>query len=233
MVAAILAVALLSNIRAAGADVGPTNNFGSLAGTQDDTDVRLGDSRYQEYSLWPDFMSWSQSQKDFFRGMIYTGVENTFEPSDLSVSLASDDTDQDVKFVPVPSYYGDNPNAIARTYCDMASAARYGSHHHRVCDTKYVVVFQKFWENGLTGDQMVYNVLAHEFGHAVGLRHSDSPCADLSDGCVGTSATGARQWNTMPYTTPPSGHQSLMYSMALIATPSLTLYEYADLNLHY
>lgn len=225
---------LLSTIGIATAEVGPTNNFGTLKGSDDKRSIRLGDSRIQEYALWPDFMvhHWTASQINFFRGMIYAAVENTFEPSDLTVTLAADSTVQDVIFVPVPVNTPEWPNALASTYCHD-DANFYGSHHHRVCDRHLVAIYQNFWDAGLNGDQMVYNVLAHEFGHAVGLRHSDSPCADLRESCVGTSAAGDPQWNTMPFTKVPSGSQSLMFSMALIATPSLTLYEYADLNLHY
>ncbi len=181
--------------------------------------------------MWPGYMGWTENQKTFFRGMIYTGVENTYEPSDLTVSQTGDNQDQDVKYVPVPVYYSD-PNVAARTECDTGSASKYGSHHHRVCDRKQVTVFQVFWDGALTGDQMVYNVLAHEFGHAVGLRHSDSPCAYLYDYCVGTSANGTAQWNTF---VPTPGYTSLMYSApnASEASHSLSLYDYENINLHY
>ena len=182
--------------------------------------------------MWPGYMSWSTAQKDFFRGMIYAGVENTFEPSDLTVSLAADNTDQDAKFIPVPTYHSD-PNVIARTTCDTGSAAIYGANHHRVCDKKFVTIFQTFWESGLSGNEMLYNVLAHEFGHAVGLRHSDSPCLDYATNaaCTGVSETGNRQWNSF---TPTPGTASLMFSIADAgASTSLSLYDYANINTHY
>ncbi len=233
MAAVVLLVAVGSlGVPRASGSLGPTNNFGSRAGAADATGVLLGDSAVQEYSLWPGYMGWSAAQTAFFRGMIYTGVENRFEPSDLTVTQAADNTTQDVRFVPVPVFNAD-PAVIANALCNVApGTAIYGAHHHRVCDRHQITIFQAFWTVGLTGDQMVYNVLAHEFGHSVGLRHSESPCADLNLRCVGVSATGATQWNTF---TPVPGFTSLMYSFATepAASNALSLYDYANINLHY
>lgn len=223
----IVAATLTTGLDQAHSIVGPTNAFGSYAGTGDAVGVRLGDTSVQEYSLYPGFMGWNASQIDFFRGMMYTAVETRFEPSDLTVSLASDNTIQDVMFVPVPVYEAD-PSVIAKAACRTDIAWISGSHHHRICDKKQVTIFQPFWTIGLTGDQQVYNVLSHEFGHSVGLRHTPAPCISLELYCIGVGAAGEAQWNS---STPP-GTYSLMYSNPS-GSISLTLHDYANLNLHY
>ena len=228
----LLAATWTLGVPHASTSLGTTNNFGSRAGVADTVNILLGDSALQEYSLWPGYMGWSSAQITFFRGMIYTGVENRFEPSELTVTQAGDNTTQDVRFVPVPVYNAD-PGVVANALCNVApGTAIYGAHHHRVCDRRQVTIFQAFWTAGLTGDQMVYNVLAHEFGHAIGLRHSESPCAALEPRCVGVSATGAAQWNTFM---PTPGFTSLMYSVANepAASNALSWYDYGNINLHY
>jgi hypothetical protein len=145
---------------------------------------------------------------------------------DVTVTKAADNTFQDVRMVPVA--VNGPGNTVARTECSMDIATRYGTHRHRVCDRKLITIYQGSY--GFSQDVRRFHIYGHEFGHGLGMRHSNAPCGDLAAVCRGVSTTGEPQWNT--HSSP--GTDSLMYSgLGSGAAFGLNLQDIGNVNAHY
>ena len=223
---------------AAQAGVGPSNNFGS-DNTYGDTGfsaIMLNDGPISEWAIWWNYVpGWSTTQRNNYAAMAGSGFEY-YESLQVTVTKGADGSDQDVRLVPTTSYSSFDSNLIAVTTCIIPGATIYGSHHHRVCDRKQITTYQHF--NTITDlGTAVFDVLAHEFGHNLGLRHSNAPCnnpagqyaTDAGIGCRGVSAAGTPQANT--HNAP--GTDSLMYVPAGPGPNAINLQDAGNINDHY
>lgn len=109
-------------------------------------------------------------------------------------------------------------SGVFRTTCRTDVAAVYGSHHHRVCDKKKIQIDTNQWA-GWTDAQRKY-VIAHEFGHEVGLRHSNTSQS-------GTNETGGYVANTHPNQT-----GTVMYTGGF-GTFALHSHDASHVDVHY
>lgn len=200
------------------------NNFGSRSGVPDTGEqVFMSGSSAQDWSVTFILSGMSSSEQSTFQYLVAPGVEYTYEPTDLTVTKLSDSTSRDIRYVPINGFNSNEPALVGLTFCDIlnGSVSIYGSHHHRVCTRKKINIYEGVYLNsGLSDSEQKYNVLAHEFGHGVGLRHSN-----MGD-TRGTSTTGAVQPSTHP---DPGG--SLMYSTVNIgAATSLHAHDVAHID---
>lgn len=138
---------------AAGATTASANNFGSSP----------NDGIY---------MLWQHTRYSVFGSaatneLAYQAIEGLYEPLDLTVTRRAQSTDTDVNIV-------ETTTGGYRAVCRTDVATFVGSHHHRVCNKKKIELNTAAGSDwaGWNNDQRRY-VLAHEFGHAVGLRHSN------------------------------------------------------------
>lgn len=184
------------------------NNFGSSGQDVEGDQIWIADSSIQEYSIWG-------SEPESFGNNAYFGIETTFEPTDLTVSRAADGTDQDVIIVPTTALPS---STIGVMLCRTDVASIYGTHHHRVCDRKKMLINTNiFYE--LSEAQKRYT-FAHEFGHAVGLRHSNA-------------GHGINENGTYTARTHPGG--GTVMATPIPAAPSLGLHAHdtSHINVHY
>lgn len=152
------------------------NNFGSSYDDVGAVDKRvyLGDSTIQEWSVLTAYHNPSVAS---FDDVVDVSLEFTFDDAtDLIVNRGPRNTQQDVRIVPV-NWIDPLPGEPAgqvvfgRTTCDTDHAAIYGQHPAKVCDKKFLLVNMYAWYQLATDNQR--RVVAHEFGHALGLRHSN------------------------------------------------------------
>lgn len=197
--AALVALLLTAGVPA---DPVAATNFGSATGDTHVTRIYLGDSRLQEYSVWGSGIG----------DLAYYAIKGIYEPTDLTVSRAANNTEQDVIIVAAPG------SGVFWTTCRTDVAAVYGAHHHRVCDKKKITIDTNQWA-GWTDAQRKY-VIAHEFGHEVGLRHSNTSQS-------GTNGTGGYVPNTHPNQT-----ATVMYTGGF-GSYALHAHDAAHVNVHY
>lgn len=125
--------------------------------------------------------TWAPISVSAFDDFIEAGVEPLVDATtDVVVNRAPRCTVQDVSYL---SAYGSGNY----TQCNLQTAAIYGSHPHRVCDKKVIWLDLNDW-NAFTVQQRKY-AAAHEFGHEVGLRHSNV--------CAGGAASRASTHGAM------------------------------------
>lgn len=225
--ALVASVGLCCTNGPAGATAGPSNNFGSDNTVGDISNaIYLNDGRYVDWSLWWNYIgNWNLQQLSIIINVVEAGTEY-YEPTDLHVTRGADRSTQDVIVVPVNA----NPNDIAITGCriGLPGLTIYGSHHHRVCDRKQITIYNGTWSHPLAVE--VNNIVAHEMGHAIVLRHSNAPCPDIAGYCRGVSTTGVPQWNT--HNAP--GTDSLMWQgLGTTAATSLNLQDVGEIQAHY
>ncbi len=135
-----LTALLYAGERTANGSAGQSNNFGSDNTVADQYNIHLNDGPIAEWSIWWGYVSgWTTTQRNTFANDTYAGFEH-FEPLDVTVTKAADNTFQDVRMVPVA--VNGPGNTVARTECSMDIATRYGTHHHRVCDRKLITIYQ-------------------------------------------------------------------------------------------
>lgn len=219
---AVISLAFVSLFSAeASAVVSASNNFGSSTTYPG---IYLNDGNVAEWSTWWGYVpGWNATRRDAFKTMQRAAFEY-FEATDLTITEGPDNTKQDVRVVPTDTGSMD----IAITECIIGAAVIYGSDHHKVCDYKQITTFSGAYSQPL--QVQVWNVLGHEFGHEVGLRHSNAPCPMLNAACIGTSATGASQWNT--HNAP--GTDSFMWQgLSTPAAITLNLQDLANIQDHY
>lgn len=202
------------------AGLGPSNNFGSSG---EYPGIYLNDGSTAEWSTWWGFVSWSATRKQEFKTMQRAAFEY-FEATNLTINEGPDNTKQDVRVVPTDTGSSD----IARATCVLGEAAIYGGDHHRVCDYKQITIYSGAYSHPL-GVQ-VWNILAHEFGHTVGLRHSNAPCEYFDAYCIGVSAVGFTEWNTH---TPPGVDSFMWQGLSTTAAFSLNLEDVGNIQVHY
>lgn len=188
--------------------VGATN-FGSSAQDTGPAAPRLGDIYIQEYSVYPG----GQSEASF-GALAYAAIESLYEPTDLSVARAADNTLQDVHIQAL------NTGGF-RTICRTDIAAIYGAHHHRVCDVKKIEinVASSSWQ-GWNDAQRKY-IFAHEFGHSVGLRHSNN------------SEPGTAENGTLIANTHPNEWGSVMHTLGMGSFALHNPHDIQHINVHY
>jgi len=148
----------------AGAHHGDANTVGTLNGDPDAANViRMADIYVQEWSVWD---TWAPIAPADFDNYISFALESLYDDNtDLIVNAGARYSVQDVSYL---SAYGTGN----LTQCNLQTAAIYGANPHRVCDKKVVWIDLNDW-NGWSSIQRKY-VAGHEFGHSVGLRHSNA-----------------------------------------------------------
>ena len=209
------------------------NNFGSSTGADAAEKVYLGDSAIHEWSVWTTWFSVSTS---FFDDKIHTQVEGAWEPTQLTINRGARNTEQDVAFVPVE--YIDAPDLdgpAAKTVCNTANAAIYGTHHHRICDKKIVFVSMEYWYYFVYVGASYENdfTIGHEFGHTVGVRHSGTPSPLDIEGCGAGVTCGTTDLGALVATTHDSPLTSVMKTFSSGCWCTSTTGDRARVNHHY
>jgi hypothetical protein len=151
-----------TSLPAAGHHDGGANTFGTPNGSSDGNEIRLADHYIQEWTVWD---TWAPIAVSDFDDYIDLAVEGIYDnKTDIVVNRAPRYTHQDVAYL---SAYGSGN----LTQCNLQTAAIYGSHPHRVCDHKVIWIDLNDWNTWNSGQRKY--VAAHEFGHQLGLRHSN------------------------------------------------------------
>jgi hypothetical protein len=191
--------------------VGNVNTFGTTASD----DVYVADHPIQEWSVWTPYFAAGSD----FDALVRTELEAAFEISDLTINEGPRNTIQDVRIIPIPTIAAPPGVTIyGQVGCAFDLAAIYGAHHHEVCDKQNLII--NAWSfYALPDDAQRRSIIGHEFGHTVGLRHSNTGSGVAADGSLTTRV------NPEPTTT-------LMMSGSLSGTLTLNIHEYQTVNLH-
>jgi hypothetical protein len=187
---AVSVVALATSSLAVGTESVNASNFGSSNSAPIDQNIFLAANAWVEFSTHWGFLGGPYPAAPL-SALANFAIEGSYEPTDLAVQQMADNTVQDVTIFPG---WGAS-NVAARTFCNDTP---WGADPWRHCNYQAIVVFLQYWTQMSNNEQSF--LFGHEFGHAVGLRHSVhcSPEWDFDSACAGVGAGGVYVQNTHP-----------------------------------